>query len=81
MRCPNCNVDGETRSLETRSRLDGTTRRRRRCLSCEQLFSTIEVPITGRMGGPLHILAVRPAVLEGLLAELVAARIATTEDE
>ena len=40
MRCPECGARAEV--LDSRPRPDGGVRRRRRCTSCEQRFTTFE---------------------------------------
>ncbi len=45
MRCPDCGERAEV--LDSRPRPDGGVRRRRRCTSCGERFTTIERPRVG----------------------------------
>jgi hypothetical protein len=48
MLCTSCNA--KTKTLETRRRADGATRRRRECTECGRRFTTEEVPDAAELG-------------------------------
>lgn len=43
-RCMKCGTDTEV--MDTRTRVDGIIRRRRRCPSCSGMSTTLEVPVS-----------------------------------
>lgn len=55
MSCPACG-QANSRVTDTRGRKDRSTiRRRRKCLTCDNAFTTYETSITVPLGGPVRI--------------------------
>jgi len=51
LKCPYCG-NGDTRIFDTRTKLEGKVRkRRRRCSACGKPFSTFEIPVVKRREG------------------------------